>query len=337
MNTVEDARCSKAASARGFTLVELLVVIAIIGVLIAILLPAVNAARESSRRSACSNNIRQLALGINNFVSTYNRFMFHRNDPVQDVQWTVNILPFIEQQDRWNNGSPAATPQISTFSCPSDRKEAAASLSASKQRCNYAAVISKVQDYYTSMEWTYSLNVWAGGVGQQAAKVTKRSGRKPLDVTDGLSKTLLFAEVALPAGTAAGSLFLSRNPVNPDTRGACWSGATYISSSWSESHPGIDAFNNSACTTVTTAWRPQTPTSRPNGSNCGGASATGGSSSFHNKVVNVAMCDGSTQAIDCEGIDCGLDTAKNNRWMPPAISDKSLGVWGGMGTMALND
>src|SRR5687767_4327319 len=92
-------------SRRGFTLVELLVVIAIIGVLVALLLPAVQMAREAARRSQCSNNLKQMALGVHNFEATY-RALPHPGqcDSTGAASTTYMIhstatilLPYIEQ------------------------------------------------------------------------------------------------------------------------------------------------------------------------------------------------------------------------------------------------
>jgi prepilin-type N-terminal cleavage/methylation domain-containing protein/prepilin-type processing-associated H-X9-DG protein len=106
---------------RGFTLVELLVVIAIIGVLVGLLLPAVQAAREAARRMSCSNNFKQIGLGIQNYHSAYKQLPTHgtgtnpgigRRAPGPWFTWSrqgnrirlsslVPILPFIEQQALW--------------------------------------------------------------------------------------------------------------------------------------------------------------------------------------------------------------------------------------------
>jgi prepilin-type N-terminal cleavage/methylation domain-containing protein len=102
-------------SRSGFTLVELLVVIAIIGVLVALLLPAVQAARESARRTQCQNHQKQLVLALHNFHDIYQKFpplRGGRNDGSNrcgDMFGLVFALPYIEQgarSDQINNGRP---------------------------------------------------------------------------------------------------------------------------------------------------------------------------------------------------------------------------------------
>ena len=91
---------------RGFTLVELLVVIAIIGVLVSLLLPAVQAAREAARRMSCSNNLKQLGLAIHNYADVFKQFPFHGAHFSGPCKWNggskgsalVKMLPFIEQR-----------------------------------------------------------------------------------------------------------------------------------------------------------------------------------------------------------------------------------------------
>lgn len=142
----QPSRFLRGQVSRAFTLVELLVVIAIIGILVALLLPAVQAAREAARRSQCLNNLKQIGLACHNFASTNGAFptaggaveQFTNSDEeeraiygYENAGWMFQVLPFIEEQNladiRTGDGSGnfgfidtgmIETP-VSAFNCPS--------------------------------------------------------------------------------------------------------------------------------------------------------------------------------------------------------------------------
>ncbi len=131
----------KSPGRRGFTLIELLVVIAIIGVLIALLLPAVQAAREAARRSQCINNLKQIALGVANYEGSnqiiptqIGYYPVWNTSPGDDrVGWLAEILPFMEQKPIFDSinfvtgqrtmyapqNQTVVGLQLATFLCPS--------------------------------------------------------------------------------------------------------------------------------------------------------------------------------------------------------------------------
>ncbi len=134
-------------SRHAFTLVELLVVIAIIGILIALLLPAVQAAREAGRRSQCTNNLKQLGLGLQNYHDVNSSFPFGKGGTGTNpgnagrVSGFIPLLPYIEQVALYDqikaggNGAPPLGPtgwsgwtnwnvQVPSLLCPSDAKSA---------------------------------------------------------------------------------------------------------------------------------------------------------------------------------------------------------------------
>ncbi|TWU47796.1 hypothetical protein Poly59_46380 [Rubripirellula reticaptiva] len=184
----------------GFTLIELLVVIAIIAVLIGLLLPAVQAAREATRRMSCSNNMRQIGLAAQNYHSLYK--MFPRQAlPNRGHTWAVAIMPFLERVDLfssydfsvdWNNSRNHDTidKKVSTYTCPSTP------ISGLLDRAG-GGVMTATTDYVPHGVVTSTI-MNAGFVKRRKKPfgLINRSVTRMRDVFDGLSNTMLLTEDA---------------------------------------------------------------------------------------------------------------------------------------------
>lgn len=217
----------------GFTLVELLIVIAIIGILVGLLLPAVNSAREAARRTQCSNNIKQLSLACLNYESANGEFPYGRKYDVWDTYtWIQLSMPFIEegpvQEDYWTlpetgfvrqypgpNGPigdderlrRARHSLIPGYYCPSDRTPAANELNTASfgfWRGNYRGCAGTGDMYgnrpSTTDEGPVGLGVFGVLRGQSVdedASVTT-TGARAGKIKDGLSKTVMMAEGIVP-------------------------------------------------------------------------------------------------------------------------------------------
>jgi len=194
---------------RGFTLVELLVVVAIIGVLVALLLPAVQAAREAARRSQCLSQLKQVGIAMHNYENTYNRL------PVGTYgccwgTWQVSILPYIEQgalSDLYYMGHkfgvpvddaryshavnfPVTTKRIKTLTCPSDtnpQRVANNGITYHNYVVNYGNTIYD-QSNFAGVTFLGAPFFEVTGVNDQ------RPGIRFAQITDGLSNTLMVSE-----------------------------------------------------------------------------------------------------------------------------------------------
>ena len=142
MHARKACAAARLRSRRAFTLIELLVVIAIIGILVALLLPAVQAAREAGRRTKCANNLKQIVLAVHMFEDKHNELPINRygdyDDPAafggayensRSYSWLAGILPYLEQEPLSKSGNipnvplsanTAISTAIPTFHCPSD-------------------------------------------------------------------------------------------------------------------------------------------------------------------------------------------------------------------------
>ncbi len=229
-------RAPKGQLRPGFTLVELLVVIAIIGILVALLLPAVQAAREAARRMSCTNNLKQIGLGLHNFHDTYKAFPagYGFNQASNGAAWRkawgwgARILPFVEQQSLYevlgvsqrefdqalsgNTSSswPAVevaairTP-LEVFMCPSDT--APSEINTSTDFChsggpdNTKPAISNYAGVYGYQYSNWNAPSLPVSPPMEGALVAQQ-GTRTADFTDGLSNTFMVGERGWQHGAA---------------------------------------------------------------------------------------------------------------------------------------
>ena len=367
----------EAARAAGFTLVELLVVIAIIGTLVGLLLPAVQAAREAGRRTTCTNNIREYALGVLAYEavkkyfppSGYNVDLIQAIQPTmwanggdgtapdgrdaKELGYIVAILPYIERVNDYQAViSEMRNSSLSPYSetagcvflrrspggvCPSDpnsrglgtpRPAGPASYS-----CNRGdARLTWNQGNAESKRGVFQREAFVSGSGT-AAKLDRRVKTTVAKITDGMSKTLMLAEVAIYStrNQVKGSIALDVWGVSTATPSLCLDRLDPAAST--PTFTG-SVENDRLCRTWSRAndrWF--STVLPPNGPSCAGASWSEFGmytpSSYHPGGVMVAMCDGSTRFM-IDSINAGDPLT-----VPPAASATTAspyGVWGALGT-----
>jgi len=201
LETLMSARIRRDRNA--FTLVELLVVIAIIGVLVALLLPAVQAARESARRASCMNNLKQLGLAFHNHHGNHNFFpsggwdwntppTFTAGAPAvgatQQAGWAYQLLPYLEAENTHRGTGTSDTERIisvigatnKVLFCPSRRRP--------------EAVLFSHPDYLAGVQAKHALCDYAASNYEGTGVVKQKTPGRFSEITDGTSGTLLIGE-----------------------------------------------------------------------------------------------------------------------------------------------
>ena len=193
---------------RAFTLIELLVVVAVIGVLVAILLPAVQAAREAARRMQCTNNLKQITLAAHNFVGVNQSFPPGASLAPRNASALVFLLPFMEQGNLYSQFDPtvdasdaavnstARGHDVPGFLCPSDPStgtypepfRSPGQPAGTIGRSNYFANLG-------SDGWVYDVKGTQMKVPGRAGIFAFGSSTRIAEICDGTSNTALFAEI----------------------------------------------------------------------------------------------------------------------------------------------
>lgn len=207
------------AGKSGFTLVELLVVITIIGILIALLLPAVQAAREAARRMQCTNSIKQLSLAMHNYHAAVGSFPYATNGRYSGP-WYRALLPYIEQEamaakyktDVIYYNEPNLSlirPRLSMYTCPSDQRSVWASSNIPKY--NYVVNLGRTS-CYRKTDW-HGVSFIPGPFHNQEEPwgADNIPVYRIADIRDGTTNTLMISEIRQ-----------GRN--NDDLRGLTWWG-----------------------------------------------------------------------------------------------------------------